>query len=58
MLSLFTDDKMNVAVQAQHSMKRLKKGGRSAVMVVDFMVATYAGALKAVMRLRTMTIDV
>jgi cytochrome c-type biogenesis protein CcmH/NrfF len=49
---------MNVAVQAQHSVKRLKKGGLSAVMVVDFMVATYAGALKAVMRLCTMTIDV
>ena len=32
--------------------------GGSAVMVVDFMVATYAEALKAVMRLCTMTIDV
>ena len=54
----FTDYKMNVAVQAQHSVKRLKKGGGSTVMVVDFMVATYAGALKAVMRLRMMTNDV
>ncbi len=54
----FTDNKMNVAVQAQHSVKRLKKGGGSAVMVVDFTVATYAGALAAVLRLRTMTIDV
>ena len=39
--SLFlTDDKMNVAAQAQHYVKRLKKGGGSTVMVVDFMVAT------------------
>ena len=49
---------MNVAVQTQHSGKRLKKGGGSALMVVDFMVATYAEALKAVMLLRTMTIDI
>jgi hypothetical protein len=30
-----------VAVQVQHFVKRLKKGGGSTVMVVDFMVATY-----------------
>jgi hypothetical protein len=49
---------MNVAVQTQHSGKRLKKGGGSTVMVVDFMVATYAEALRAVMRLCMMKIDV
>ena len=54
----FTDNKMNVAVQAQHSVKRLKKGGGSTVVVVDFMVGTYAWVLKAVMLLCTMTIDV
>ena len=54
----FTDNKRNVAVQAQHSVKRLKKGGGSAVMVVDFMVATYADALRAIMQLRATTIDV
>ena len=53
----FTDNKMDVAVQAQHSVKRLSEGGGSAVMVVDFMVATYADALRAVMRLRATTID-
>ena len=53
----FTDDKRDVAVQAQHSVKRMKTGGGSAVMVVDFMVAMYADALRAVMRLRATTID-
>jgi hypothetical protein len=53
----FTDNKMDVAVQAQHSVKRLSEGGGSAVMVVDFMVATYEDALRAVMRLRATTID-
>jgi cytochrome c-type biogenesis protein CcmH/NrfF len=48
---------MDVAVQAQHSVKRLSEGGGSAVMVVDFMVATYADALRAVMRLRATTIS-
>jgi hypothetical protein len=36
----FTDNKMDVAVQAQHSVKKLDKGGESAVMVVDFWVCT------------------
>ena len=53
----FTDEKMNVAVQAQHSVKRLSEGGGSAVIVVDFMVATYADALRAVMRLCATTIS-
>ena len=53
----FTNNKMDVAVQAQHSVKRLSEGGGSAVMVVDFMVATYADALRAVMRLRATTIS-
>ena len=45
----FTDEKMDVAVQAQHSVKRLSEGGGSAGMVVDFMVATYADAPRAFM---------
>ena len=54
----FTDSKMNVAVQAQHEVKKLDKGGGNAVMVVDFFVVTYADGLRAVKRLCTMTIDV
>jgi hypothetical protein len=54
----FTDDKMDVAVQAQHSVKKLSKGGGSTAMVVDFWVFTYAVAIRAIERLRTMTIDV
>ena len=54
----FTDDKMNVAIQAQHEVKRLNKGGGSAVMVIDFWVAKYTEALRAVEQLRTITIDV
>ncbi len=54
----FTDNKTDVAIQTQHSVKRLEKGGGSTVMVVDFWVAMYAEGLRAVVQLDTMTIDV
>jgi hypothetical protein len=43
----FTADKMKVVIQAQHSVKRVEMCEGSAVMVVDFWVATYAEALRA-----------
>ena len=49
----FTDSKMNVAVQAQHEVKKLDRGGGSTVMVVHFLVVTYTDALRAVERLCT-----
>ncbi len=45
---------MNVAVQAQLEVKKLD----TAVLVVDFFVATYADGLRAVERLRKAAMDV